>query len=145
MDRARVMMEPFRNPGGEICFDETVVYGFLSALLFLQALTLMWFWMICKVAVKVLKGGKADDVRSDDEEEPEDMEVDIRNVEDAHGAHPPTPAQTPGVEMGDPMLATGVKGRTGDKRRSGKKSVSSSASGVDRKELLGRIGCDKGL
>lgn len=139
------MMEPFRNPGGEICFDKTVLCGFLSALLFLQALTLMWFWMICKVAVKVLKGGKADDVRSDDEEEAEDVEVDIRNVEDAHGAHSPTPAATPSVEQSDPMLGAGVKGRTNSKRRSGKKPVSSSASGVDRKELLGRIGCDKGL
>ena len=52
-----------------------------------------------------------------------------------------------GGRKSDPMLATatGVKERTGSKKRSGKKSVSSSASGVDRKELLGRIGCDKGL
>ena len=69
------LLEPFSDPKGVVCFNETIKWGFLSALLFLQGLTLMWFWLICKVAMKVLKGGKADDVRSDDEEE-EEIEED---------------------------------------------------------------------
>lgn len=42
--------------------------GFIFLLLALQVLTLMWFYMIIGVAVKVIKGGQAEDTRSDDED-----------------------------------------------------------------------------
>ncbi|KAF4631868.1 hypothetical protein G7Y89_g6265 [Cudoniella acicularis] len=62
------LFEPFTNPGeGIICWTETVKWGFLSALLFLQGLTLVWFGMIVRVTIKVLRGEEATDTRSDDE------------------------------------------------------------------------------
>ena len=139
------LLEPFRDPAGVVCFNNTIKWGFLSALLFLQALTLMWFWLICKVAVKVLKGGKADDVRSDDEEE-EEIE------EDSH----PKPEHVESLLLEEEVGVEGMnlKARANSRRRAKAKKLSISsgnASGVslagagDRKELLGRIGCDKGV
>lgn len=48
--------------------------GFIFLLLALQVLTLMWFYMIIGVAVKVIKGGQAEDTRSDDEDSEEEKE-----------------------------------------------------------------------
>lgn len=129
------LIEPFRNPEGVVCWSGGIKWGFLSALLFLQGLTLMWFWMITKVAITVAKGGEADDTRSDDEdageeEEEEDMFLDEQNI--------PQPFEE----------EVGVEGINLNKTRSSKyRKATSSASGVslDRKELLGRIGCDKGV
>ncbi len=135
-DRFGHLLEPFRDPAGVVCFNHTIKWGFLSGLLFLQGLTLMWFWLICNVAVKVLKGGKADDVRSDDEEEEDEDEK------------PETNGQVPVEEVG--VEGINLKNRINAARRKGPKKTSSS-SGValpghsDPKELLGRIGCDKGV
>ncbi|KAI8808301.1 TLC domain-containing protein [Cladochytrium replicatum] len=41
----------------------------LAFLIVLEGLMIFWFWLILKVVGKVLTGGGADDVRSDDEEE----------------------------------------------------------------------------
>ena len=143
-DRLGHLFEPFRDPEGVVCFNNGIKWGFLSALLFLQGITIMWFTMIVKVAVNVLRGGQADDIRSDDEgdnEEEEEiteklihaMEVQIDDFEE------PQPFEE---EVG--VEAINLKGRTWNTRKS-----TSHASGVslpghsDRKELLGRIGCDK--
>lgn len=140
------LLEPFRDPAGVVCFDGTIKWGFLSALLFLQGLTLMWFWLICKVAVKVLKGGKADDVRSDDEEEEEEI--------DENPTPKPEHVESLLLEEDVGVECINLKGRSNSARRvKSTKSISGSngvASGVslangDRKELLGRIGCDKGV
>jgi acyl-CoA-dependent ceramide synthase len=148
-DRFGHLFEPFRNPEGVVCWNDGIKWGFLSALLFLQGITLMWFWMILRVAISVLKGGEADDVRSDDEGEPEEDLVDekiletIGKLEEAE-LHPYE--EEVGVE------AINLKGRTSNASRYKKGGRgTSSASGVslpghsDRKELLGRIGCDKGV
>jgi acyl-CoA-dependent ceramide synthase len=129
-----------------VCFDEGIKWGFLGALLFLQAIQIMWFFMIMRVAIQVLKGAAADDVRSDDEEEEEEEEdeIDVEGVatiEELDDSPPPYEEEV-GVEQ------INLKGRTA-KTRSLRKSNSSS-SGIslphsDRKELLGRIGCDKGV
>lgn len=50
--------------------------GFIFLLLALQVLTLMWFYMIIGVAVKVIKGGQAEDTRSDDEDSGDEDTVD---------------------------------------------------------------------
>lgn len=70
-DRYAHLLEPFIRPGGLVCWTGPVKWGFVNSLLFLQVLTLIWFSMILKVALKVLKGGKADDTRSDNEEKAE--------------------------------------------------------------------------
>ncbi|TVY67442.1 Sphingosine N-acyltransferase-like protein FUM18 [Lachnellula suecica] len=135
-DRFAHLFKPFQDPEGTVCWNDQIKWGFLSALLFLQGITLMWFAMIVKVAVRVLQGGDADDVRSDDEGDVED-ELDV-----------PSPAlleKEPAYyteEVGAESISINLKGRPATATRY-KKSASTS-SGVDRKELLGRIGCDKG-
>jgi acyl-CoA-dependent ceramide synthase len=106
---------------------------FLGALLFLQAIALLWFYMVIKVALKVLKGNTADDLRSDDEA---DEEV----------AHENEKKQLQPYEEEVGVEEINLKGRHGNGKTRYRKPGSHS-SGVshssDRKELLGRIGCDK--
>ncbi|KAL9468584.1 hypothetical protein ACSS6W_010278 [Trichoderma asperelloides] len=127
------LIEPFFSATGRVCFNETVKWAFLTPLLLLQGITIFWFTMIIRVAIKVVRGDGAEDSRSDDEyEEDEDEEEliyeEIQPLE-----------QEVGVEDLD------LKSW---ERRNGLKKQAS-ASGVslpghsDRKELLGRIGCEK--
>ncbi|KAK9238241.1 TLC domain-containing protein [Lipomyces kononenkoae] len=55
--------------GEEQCFTEIMHFSFIFLLWILMGLTIVWFYMIVKVAVRVLSGGGADDSRSDGEEE----------------------------------------------------------------------------
>lgn len=128
------LLEPLWDSEGTFCYNETVKWSFLSMLLFLQCLTIMWFFLIVRVAVKVIKGIPAEDVRSDDEAgEVEDEDEFV--YEEAKPLE-----EEVGVEEID------LKNW---ERRSGVKRQAPSTSGVslpghsDRKELLGRIGCDK--
>ncbi|KAI0921677.1 hypothetical protein AcW1_004422 [Taiwanofungus camphoratus] len=41
--------------------------GFLTMLVMLQCIQIMWFWMICRVAWRVVSGQGAEDTRSDEE------------------------------------------------------------------------------
>ena len=41
----------------------------------LLCLQVYWFWLILKVAIKVITSGAAEDVRSDDEDEDEEPEA----------------------------------------------------------------------
>ncbi|PMD63312.1 longevity assurance proteins LAG1/LAC1 [Hyaloscypha bicolor E] len=133
------LLEPFRDPEGVVCWNDNIKWGFLGALLFLQCITLLWFWMIVQVAVKVVKGGEADDVRSDDEgeeelEEHEAIEEELLPYEEEVGVE-----------------SINLKGKVSNASKMRYKKSASSATGVslpghsDRKELLGRIGCDKGV
>jgi acyl-CoA-dependent ceramide synthase len=139
-DRFCHLLEPFRNPEGVVCWSNNIKWGFLSALLFLQCITLLWFWLIVQVAVKVLRGGQADDVRSDDEGE---EEVDEHEVLEEEQLLPYE--EEVGVE------SINLRGRVSNASKTRYKKSASSATGVslpghsDRKELLGRIGCDKGV
>jgi acyl-CoA-dependent ceramide synthase len=152
------LLEPLWDSEGLFCYNETVKWSFLSMLLFLQALTLIWFGMIVRVAVKVLKGSAAEDVRSDDEGEEEgegegegegveehgsvvDGPAEYQEGGDAAAARPPL-EQEVGVEELD------LKGWE-RRQRQGVSTRRSATTGVslpghsDRKELLGRIGCEK--
>ncbi|KAI2639218.1 TLC domain-containing protein [Xylaria nigripes] len=126
----RHWLEPFKNPEGALCFSQPVVYGFLYTLLGLQAITIFWFFMIIRVAVRVLRGGSADDPRSDDEVESEEAQYEYEEAQLLE--------EEVGVESID------LKGW---ERRTGVKRAASSAVSLpghsDRKELLGRIGCEK--
>ncbi|KAM0299820.1 hypothetical protein HYE67_005886 [Fusarium culmorum] len=127
------LVEPFINPQGLVCYNETVKWGFLGPLLFLQAITIGWFTMIVRVIVKVLKGGDAEDVRSDDEGGEEEEEEEFVYEE----------AQPLEEEVGVEALDL----RNWERRSGVKKQASSSGVSLpghsDRKELLGRIGCEK--
>ncbi|KAH8821916.1 TLC domain-containing protein [Xylogone sp. PMI_703] len=132
------MVDPFINPTGTICYSDKVKWWFLSALGFLQVLTIFWFFMIVRVAVRVLKGNGADDIRSDDESEEEEND----GTSEYEGAEPFEQEEV-GEEVG--VEAIDLEGW---KRRAGiKRTANSSGFGLpghsDRKELLSRIGCEK--
>ena len=127
------LLKPLWNPSGLICYDDNVKWTFLSMLLFLQALTVMWFSLIIRVAVRVVKGEGADDMRSDHEGcedvDAEDDEDDL--YEETHAL-----AEEVGVDELD------LK-NWAERRRTGTATGVSLPGHSDRKELLGRIGCEK--
>lgn len=130
-DGWRHWIEPFRNPEGVLCLTESVLQAFLYFLLGLQVITIFWFFMIVRVAIRVVRGGSADDPRSGDEAESDEAEYEYEEAQPLE--------EEVGVESID---LKGWERRTGVKR-----AVSSSAVSLpghsDRKELLGRIGCEK--
>ncbi|KAI0429760.1 longevity-assurance protein [Xylaria sp. FL1042] len=128
------LLEPFRNPTGTVCMNEGIRIGFLSYLLVLQAIMIPWSAAIVRVAIRVVRGQNAEDVRSDDEEE-EDIEEDEKEeLENAQIIE-----EEVGVEVIDFEAW---------KRRSGVKPTARSTGASlsrhsDRKELLNRIGCER--
>lgn len=65
------------------CFSQKVHNTFLTLLVALQVLTLIWLWRILRVVAKILKGGSAEDNRSDDDDtEIEDDEKVIEQQEE---------------------------------------------------------------
>ncbi|KAJ9155755.1 TLC domain-containing protein [Pleurostoma richardsiae] len=132
------LVEPFTDPEGTVCFTHGVRYAFLTFLLALQVLTVVWFTMIIRVALRVLNGAGADDVRSDDEEGEE-----VEAGEDAEFVY--EEAQPLEEEVGvEDIDLKGWERRAGVRRQASSASTGVSLPGhSDRKELLGRIGCEK--
>lgn len=58
----------------KICFTDKIIDVFLSLLGGLQIIALVWMYLIAKVAIKVITGNGADDVRSDDEDDEDEDE-----------------------------------------------------------------------
>ncbi|AOW03552.1 YALI0D04026p [Yarrowia lipolytica CLIB122] len=58
--------------GQETCFNPALHRVFVVLLIALQIITLIWLYMIVRVIVKILKGGGAEDSRSDDEDSDEE-------------------------------------------------------------------------
>lgn len=118
------MLEAFLNPSGTICYSDGIRWGFLGALGFLQVLTISWFLLILQVAIRVVKGIGADDIRSEDEDEGE--------LEEKENT----------FQGGAPVDPEAWK-----RRANVRGNATSSGVGLleswDRKELLGRIGCEK--
>lgn len=139
------LVEPLVDSEGAVCYNPAVKWGFLSMLLFLELIIIVWFFMIVQVAIRVVRGSGADDTRSDDEEEEdeeedEDVEGDDENVNGGVAAALPLEEEV-GVEALD---LKGWERRTGVKRAaSTTTSVSLPGHHSDRKELLNRIGCEK--
>ncbi|KIE00671.1 Longevity assurance, LAG1/LAC1, partial [Metarhizium majus ARSEF 297] len=125
------LIEPFLSSTGRVCYNETVKWSFLTPLLALQGITIFWFTMIVRVAMKVLRGDGAEDSRSDDEAvEDEDEYV----YEEAEPLEEEVDA--------DEIDLRSWERRTGVKRQASSSGVSLPGHS-DRKELLGRIGCEK--
>ncbi|RMJ08113.1 hypothetical protein CDV36_012266 [Fusarium kuroshium] len=128
------LLDPFLKPDGLVCYNETIQWAFLAPLLFLQVITIGWFTLIVRVIIKVLKGGDAEDVRSDDEGDEVEEEEDEFVYEEAQPLE-----EEVGVEELDL--------RNWERRSGVRKQASSSGVSLpghsDRKELLGRIGCEK--
>lgn len=156
------LLHPFINPVGLVCFNDGIMKVFLGVLLGLQGILLIWLSMIVKVAFKVLSGEGADDTRSDDEDSEADGEEEAEAsldrirlcVEPRPFALPPSNLPIE-MEVGyDEMhISPSRRGRASPARRSLRKSEGHAAATTtavslrgpsNRKELLGRIGCDKG-
>ncbi|EEH08706.1 sphingosine N-acyltransferase lag1 [Histoplasma capsulatum G186AR] len=137
------LLQPFRDLGGRICMSPRVKWVFLSFLLFLQILAILWFTMILRVAVKVLKSGSAEDSRSDDEEEDEE-EVDSQNLrtEGNAGVRDGGRGNGTAIVSGSSVSSSAGQGHHPVRIRTGRGRVTLSDQN-DRKALLGRIGCDK--
>lgn len=132
------MMQPLWDSDAAVCFDEGVKGTFLAMLLFLQGLAIMWFIMVIQVAIKVIRGDGAEDSRSDDEADEEEGEDEFIYEE----------AQPLEEEVGaEEIDLKSWERRARSKRQAA--AATTSATGVslpghsDRKELLGRIGCEK--
>lgn len=128
-DQFTYLFYPFLNLDGPICMNRTIKWIFLGFLLALQLLSIIWFTMVVRVAVGVLRTGNAEDTRSDDEEDAED-------VRDKEGSSPAT-ADTTNADWrrANASATARPRGRGRGRVRLGEQS--------DRKALLGRIGCDK--
>jgi very-long-chain ceramide synthase len=148
------LTQPFRDPVGLVCWNNNVKWTFLIMLLALQGVLLVWFGMILRVAYKVITGSSADDIRSDDEDDDEEEEEASDDLS----------RKTNGsVQLGQViekvMLSsdadfaaapsTNKQGKSPARQSSRQKKEKGHSSGVnilgssDRKELLGRIGCEK--
>jgi acyl-CoA-dependent ceramide synthase len=136
---------PFRDPQGLVCFYDRTTQMFLVMLMALQVLLLLWFGMIMRVAWKVIHGGEAEDSRSDDEDEDEEESVEVQQPVGRTGDEKYIEVLPLEEEVG--VEAINLSGRLSSPARRMRKGAGV-ASGVtlpsDRKELLGRIGCDKG-
>jgi len=123
------IFEPFRNSEGMVCWNGNVTYFFLFCLLVLQVITIAWFALIVRVAMRVLSGTAVEDVRSEDEAESEEVEHEE-----------PQPFEEE-VGVGDIDLK-GWERRPGGQSRGRSSGVRLSGSSA-RKELLNRIGCEQ--
>jgi len=128
------LMQPMLNPGAKtISFNANIRFGFLGLLMTLQLVTLIWLFMIVKVVIRVLRGQGADDSRSDDEGEDEDIEM-------------PTPRETEKprfIEVEATSEEVNWPSRT-TKASSGRRKTKGISSGLnlgEHKEILNRIGC----
>jgi acyl-CoA-dependent ceramide synthase len=150
------LLTAYNDKNGPICWDPSIRHYFLGLLLFLQALCCVWFSMVIKVVYKVLSGKGADDVRSDDEcDEDEDEEIEhdrtsslINSVttctESGMSAMPSPREEEVGVDALTFARLNGASQRRQQARRESARASGISIPGhTDRKDLLGRIGCDK--
>ena len=158
------LTKPFRDPVGLVCWNNNIKWGFLVMLLALQVVLLIWFIMILKVAYKVITGEGAEDTRSDDEDDDEEEEEDelaktellkktpakaealpfiekmvvSTDTNEARNFSKHVPKRTPHAEPSPVRRST---------RRKNERGGHSSSVNLlqERKELLGRIGCDKSV
>jgi len=157
------VLQPYFRPGGEFFFNDKIKYTFMMLLGLLQALCIVWFVMIVRVAAKVVAGKGADDTRSDDEGEAdeeddadiyfEDDEVNIKKstnvpvfVSEKKRTIPPLQSaylqeNRQGGNAGGNMVRRRPSPMSKVSKR--KPGTGGAASLADRKDLLGRIGCDK--
>lgn len=129
----RHFIEPFYKYDGIVCFHEPVRWAFIIPLVALQLLMCVWFTMAIRVAAKVVCGGSAEDVRSDAEDDDEKEDEEFYYEE----------AQPLEEEVGVEEIDLKSWERRSGVRRQGSSSAVSIHGHSDRKELLGRIGCEK--
>jgi acyl-CoA-dependent ceramide synthase len=135
---------PLKDMDGVICLNKEVKWIFLGMLLMLQVLSMIWFGMIIKVIIGILRGGSAEDTRSDDEGE-EEEEAEIHDYDDLT-------SKKRAMNVTDLNVCVDGSGATISNNRRmatlSPKPTQVSARrrlmhGEKRKELLARIGCEK--
>ncbi|KAG8417039.1 Sphingosine N-acyltransferase lag1 [Metarhizium acridum] len=131
------LLEPFRNPSGVVCLGHGIMYVFLSFLLALQAMMIMWFTVIVRIVVRMLQGKRAEDLRSNSEAEESDQ------VEEMEDDGPQQPRYLEKECVGEAIDWAARERRAAGARGTGNSSGVSFAGHRDRKELLNRIGCEK--
>ena len=144
------LVKAYTDREGPVCWNPTIRYSFLGLLLSLQAIIFLWFFMIVRVVVNVVRGNAADDVRSDDEGEDEQTE-EMDNVKTGYEAQHVSAApleQEVGVEsLNFTSRKSNVAGSSSVRRSKTQRTTRTSGISIpghgDHKELLGRIGCDK--
>ncbi|CAA9956764.1 hypothetical protein CFE70_000355 [Pyrenophora teres f. teres 0-1] len=145
------LLKAYDDRNGPICWNPHIRYYFLALLLVLQVFCCIWFGTIAKVVYKVLNGTGADDLRSDDECDEEEVQHDktrtILNMATTcteSGMSSMTPKEEEvGVDALTFARINGASQRRQARRESSRASGISIPGHGDRKELLGRIGCDK--
>ncbi|KAH8807358.1 TLC domain-containing protein [Xylogone sp. PMI_703] len=126
------LLEPFRDPVGIVCFNGGIAFGFLACLLFLQLIMITWFVLIVRIALRILRGDNAEDIRSDAESEGEE-DSGYRQVQS--------------FEEGVGARAVNVEEWRGRSGTGGDVAISSiSLPGhIHLRERLNRIGCERKL
>ena len=153
------LLKAYTDQNGPICWNPQIRYYFLGLLLFLQGICCVWFTMILRIVYKVLSGTGADDVRSDDEGDDEDellehdptstifnaiptcTESGMSSMPSSMGSSLPKEEEV-GVDALTFAKMNGASQRRQARREARASGISIAGHG-DRKELLGRIGCDK--
>ncbi|KAJ5542048.1 hypothetical protein N7535_004466 [Penicillium sp. DV-2018c] len=134
------MLAPYLNLENPICFSPVIKYMFLSLLLIIEGLSIVWFSMIARVAYGVVCGRNAEDSRSDEEDEAEEVEGQATNQVPAHlVANDGATIDSTETET-VPTLGRRRSNGTAPRVR-GRGRVPFDPS--ERKALLGRIGCEK--
>jgi acyl-CoA-dependent ceramide synthase len=134
------VFEQFYDQEGYVCYSLNVRNTFLSALLFLQLITIVWFGMIVRVAIKVLKGAPAEDTRSDDEDDGEEEEQEAEDYRGLDNEKQPLEVEA-GIEDID-LKAWERRTGVSKTKRTGTSTGISLPGHSDRKEFLNRIGCE---
>ncbi|KAA8892987.1 TLC domain-containing protein [Sphaerosporella brunnea] len=63
-----------------VCFTPPIQRTFVALLVGLQIITLIWLFMILRVAYRVVRGAGADDTRSEDEDEEDDELEELEDI-----------------------------------------------------------------
>lgn len=133
------LLSPFRDINGPVCMNRRIKWIFLSFLLFLQGLSLIWFTMVIRVALGVLRGKNAEDSRSDDEDE-EEIEISTDDQASNNGRRKVARSN---IGESSSSEAAFRRSNTSHPVRSRGRGGIRLGDQSDRKSLLGRIGCDK--
>ncbi|KAK4624633.1 Sphingosine N-acyltransferase-like protein ALT7 [Fulvia fulva] len=135
------LLQPLLKPEAKtFAFNANIRWSFLGLLVALQCITLAWLVMIIRVVMRVLRGHGADDTRSDDEGEDEEIE-DGPAQPSKHNV--PIKAEEPRfIEVettSDEVTWPTRKGSSSNRKKS--KGISSGLNLGEHKDILNRIGC----
>lgn len=145
------LLKAYNDRNGPICWNPQIRYYFLALLLTLQVFCCIWFATISRVVYTVVRGNAAEDLRSDDEGEDEEIEEDqtntIFNMATTCAESGMSSLQPKEEEVGVDALTFARMNGASQRRQARRESARASGISIpghgDRKELLGRIGCDK--